>query len=118
MPARSEVYLHGHHDSVLRSHRWRTAENSWCYTGPADRAWWGQSWAERLIKSPFGDRATEQGLASRQDLERLARAWLRWSASQDGWLTSRSTSIITVSFLGPRAGSGTRPRRGGVLPRA
>src|SRR5262252_4604788 len=24
----SEVYLHGHHDSVLRSHRWRTAENS------------------------------------------------------------------------------------------
>jgi SAM-dependent methyltransferase len=21
-------YLHGHHDSVLRSHRWRTAENS------------------------------------------------------------------------------------------
>jgi ubiquinone/menaquinone biosynthesis C-methylase UbiE len=25
---RSETYLHGHHDSVLRSHRWRTAENS------------------------------------------------------------------------------------------
>ena len=24
----SETYLHGHHDSVLRSHRWRTAENS------------------------------------------------------------------------------------------
>ena len=28
MPSRSETYLHGHHDSVLRSHRWRTAENS------------------------------------------------------------------------------------------
>ena len=24
----SDTYLHGHHDSVLRSHRWRTAENS------------------------------------------------------------------------------------------
>ena len=24
----SDVYTHGHHDSVLRSHRWRTAENS------------------------------------------------------------------------------------------
>jgi len=24
----AETYLHGHHDSVLRSHRWRTAENS------------------------------------------------------------------------------------------
>src|SRR5262249_7950950 len=28
MRAGSQVYLHGHHDSVLRSHRWRTAENS------------------------------------------------------------------------------------------
>ena len=28
MPGRAETYLHGHHDSVLRSHRWRTAENS------------------------------------------------------------------------------------------
>lgn len=27
MPA-ADVYTHGHHDSVLRSHRWRTAENS------------------------------------------------------------------------------------------
>ncbi len=26
--------LHGHHDSVLRSHRWRTAENSAAYLLP------------------------------------------------------------------------------------
>jgi SAM-dependent methyltransferase len=36
-----EVYSHGHHDSVLRSHRWRTAENSAAYLlprlKPADR---------------------------------------------------------------------------------
>ena len=34
-------YLHGHHDSVLRSHRWRTAENSAAYLlgdlGPTTR---------------------------------------------------------------------------------
>jgi ubiquinone/menaquinone biosynthesis C-methylase UbiE len=28
MSDRDDVYIHGHHDSVLRSHRWRTAENS------------------------------------------------------------------------------------------
>src|SRR4029078_9997612 len=27
-------YLHGHHESVLRSHRWRTAENSAAYLLP------------------------------------------------------------------------------------
>ena len=25
------TYTHGHHDSVLRSHRWRTAANSAAY---------------------------------------------------------------------------------------
>ena len=28
------IYTHGHHDSVLRSHRWRTAENSAAYLLP------------------------------------------------------------------------------------
>lgn len=29
-----DVYIHGHHESVLRSHRWRTAENSAAYVLP------------------------------------------------------------------------------------
>jgi hypothetical protein len=156
-----ETYLHGHHDSVLRSHRWRTAQNSagyligrlppaadildigcgpgtitadlavlaapgrwlalyrrvaranggepdagrrllswartagfasieasastWCFTSPQDRAWWGGRWADRLTKSSFGERALGFGLASQQELERMANAWLRWSESGDGW---------------------------------
>jgi len=60
--------------------------SSWCYATPGDRSWWGRLWAERLTASPFGDRAVERGLATRQDLERLADAWLRWAASDDGWL--------------------------------
>ena len=62
-----------------------TSASSWCYAMSADRSWWGHSWAERLTESPFGDRAVEQGLATRQDLKRLAEAWLRWAASDDGW---------------------------------
>jgi ubiquinone/menaquinone biosynthesis C-methylase UbiE len=32
-----DTYTHGHHDSVLRSHRWRTAENSAAYLLPTLR---------------------------------------------------------------------------------
>ena len=32
------VYTHGHHESVLRSHRWRTVENSAAYVMPHLRA--------------------------------------------------------------------------------
>jgi SAM-dependent methyltransferase len=59
--------------------------SSWCYASAQDRAWWGPAWADRLVASPFGERAVELGLASPEDLERLARAWLRWAASDDGW---------------------------------
>src|SRR6187402_1562784 len=34
MPERSETYTHGHAESVLRSHRWRTVENSAAYLLP------------------------------------------------------------------------------------
>jgi len=34
----TERYSHGHHESVLRSHRWRTAENSAAYLLPRLRA--------------------------------------------------------------------------------
>ncbi|MFF5207471.1 class I SAM-dependent methyltransferase [Streptosporangium sp. NPDC000396] len=34
MSAKNVVYTHGHHESVLRSHRWRTAENSAAYLLP------------------------------------------------------------------------------------
>lgn len=34
MPVEPAVYTHGHHESVLRSHRWRTAENSAAYLLP------------------------------------------------------------------------------------
>jgi ubiquinone/menaquinone biosynthesis C-methylase UbiE len=32
------TYTHGHHESVLRSHRWRTVENSAAYVAPHFRA--------------------------------------------------------------------------------
>ena len=67
---------------------------SWCYTGAADRSWWGGLWAERLTESPFGDRAVEHGLATRSDLSRLADAWLQWAASDDGWFFIPHGEII------------------------
>ncbi|MGH3811206.1 MAG: methyltransferase domain-containing protein [Pseudonocardiaceae bacterium] len=34
MPDQRDTYTHGHHDSVLRSHRWRTVDNSAAYLIP------------------------------------------------------------------------------------
>jgi ubiquinone/menaquinone biosynthesis C-methylase UbiE len=69
---------------------------TWCYSTAEDRLWWGESWAERLTDSPFGQRAVEHGLATRQDLERLARAWLRWAASEDAWFLIPHGQVLCV----------------------
>jgi SAM-dependent methyltransferase len=70
--------------------------SAWCYASPQDRSWWGSSWAERLTASPFGERAVEHGLAGRRDLERLARAWLRWAESPDGWFCVPHGEVLCV----------------------
>jgi SAM-dependent methyltransferase len=59
--------------------------SAWCYAGPVDRPWWGRLWASRVSETAFADQAVEQGRATREDLERLARAWLEWGDSEDGW---------------------------------
>ena len=86
MSPRSETYLHGHHDSVLRSHRWRTAENSAGYL--LGRLQPGM----RILDVGW----PEHGLATRPDLERLARAWLRFADSEDGWFLIPHGEVLST----------------------
>ena len=78
----------------------------WCYAAPGDRSWWGRLWAERLTESPFGDRVVERALASRADLRRLAEAWLRWAASDDGWFLIPHGEILCRT---PARGAADQP---------
>ena len=66
MPETSrEVYSHGHHDSVLRSHRWRTAENSAAYLLPRLNV------ADRLLDVGVGPGTITLDLA-----RRLSEGWV------------------------------------------
>jgi ubiquinone/menaquinone biosynthesis C-methylase UbiE len=60
-----EVYSHGHHDSVLRSHRWRTAENSAAYLLPRLNV------ADQLLDVGVGPGTITLDLA-----QRLSEGWV------------------------------------------
>jgi SAM-dependent methyltransferase len=60
--------------------------SSWCFATPADRRWWGHSWAGRATASSFAEQAVAYGLATRDDLGSIAEAWRQWAAADDGWL--------------------------------
>lgn len=58
MTPEPDGYLHGHHDSVLRSHRWRTVENSAAFLLPH------LSRADRLLDVGCGPGTITLGLAA------------------------------------------------------
>jgi len=60
--------------------------SAWCYASPAEREWWGTSWAGRATASAFADRAVASGAASAEQLQEVAAAWRRWAAADDGWV--------------------------------
>jgi len=67
----------------------------WCYTTLSETVDWGESYAERLLTSPMGERAVEYGYASRADLEAMAAAFRAWAVHPDAlW------SFIHVQALG------------------
>jgi len=72
MAGAANPYIHGHHESVLRSHRWRTAENSAGYL-------------RQLLRA---------GAASRAGLDRVADGRREWADAEDGWLTVPHGEIL------------------------
>ena len=70
--------------------------STWCFATPADRAWWGGVWADRVRSSAFADHAVAQGLATHADLARIAAGWHEWAASPDGWLSILHGEILCV----------------------
>jgi SAM-dependent methyltransferase len=68
--------------------------STWCFATAAERAWWGGMWSDRIVSSAIADQAVQSGLANRDDLARMSRAWRDWSASDDGWFAIVHGEII------------------------
>jgi len=61
--------------------------STWCFATPADRAWWGDLWADRVLKSEMATTALRTGAATQEDLQRISDGWRRWADHPDGWLS-------------------------------
>jgi SAM-dependent methyltransferase len=70
---------------------------AWCFTEESERSWWGGLWADRVTSSTFAEQALATGLATSDDLERIAAAWREWSSSEDGCFV-----VPNVEVLGER----------------
>lgn len=68
--------------------------STWCHATPAERAWWGGMWAERILSSRIADQAVSYGHADRDELADISAAWQEWAAHPDGWFVIPHGEIL------------------------
>jgi hypothetical protein len=74
--------------------------STWTFATPADRAWWGDLWAERTVASSLADQVVDYGVATRAELDEVARGFRAWAERPDatfvllhGEIVARSPSL-------------------------
>jgi len=68
--------------------------STWCFASEEDRRWWGGSWADRVLKSTYADRAVELGLATTDELADISAGWHEWAGDPDGWFALLHSEIL------------------------
>lgn len=66
----------------------------WCHSTPAERAWWGGMWADRILDSRIAEQAVAGGHATRSELQDISAAWREWADHPDGWFAIPHGEIL------------------------
>jgi SAM-dependent methyltransferase len=77
--------------------------STWTFADPADRAWWGDLWAERTVASSLADQAVEYGVATRAELEEVASGFRDWAEKPDSTFVLLHGEVIGRSPKAPVA---------------
>jgi 2-polyprenyl-3-methyl-5-hydroxy-6-metoxy-1,4-benzoquinol methylase len=68
--------------------------STWCFATPADRAYWGGMWADRILHSDLARQLVRDGAADQDKLQAISHAWRDWAEHPDGW-----TSLLHGEIL-------------------
>lgn len=67
---------------------------AWCYTSSADRVWWAETWAERVVESAYAEQALAAGLADAAELTDLAAGWRAWGRERHGFFGMLHAEVL------------------------
>lgn len=68
--------------------------STWCYATEEDRAWWGGLWAERVVASDLARQAVDRGIATTDELARIAEGWRDWAGHGDAWFSVLHGEVV------------------------
>ena len=91
-PDAAPLLRHWAHEAGLQDVT--SSASVWCYSTESERTWWGESWADRVVASAFGEQAVQLGLTDMAGLERIAVGWREWAADDDAWFAVLNGEIL------------------------
>jgi ubiquinone/menaquinone biosynthesis C-methylase UbiE len=78
--------------------------STWTFADAESRNWWCGLWADRVVQSSFAEQAIDYGLATAEELRRIAAAWRNWGEQDNGLFVVLHTEVLaTRSVLGRAA---------------
>jgi ubiquinone/menaquinone biosynthesis C-methylase UbiE len=72
----------------------RVSTSTVSYTDPVATRDWGETYAERTLRSNIANRALELGIATRSELENIAAAWRAWAGDPDAYFCFSHTEVV------------------------
>jgi ubiquinone/menaquinone biosynthesis C-methylase UbiE len=63
---------------------------------PNEAKWWGDSWADRCLKSGFYDNALKSRIANEKELQNFSDMWREWGQSEDAWWAMLQGEAICI----------------------
>lgn len=66
----------------------------WSFSSEAEREWWGGQWENRILHSSLAEDAVAAGIASRDELVTISRAWREWLEHPDGWFAMPHGEVL------------------------
>ncbi len=64
------------------------------YSSRSEREFIATGYHDRILFSDVGRKAEELGIATREEIENVAKAWKQWIDNDDGYMGMPSTEIL------------------------
>lgn len=70
--------------------------STWTFSDETGLKWWGEQWAERILRSDIATRAVEFGIATESELSEISQGWLDWIHAKGAFFAFMQVEVVGV----------------------
>jgi ubiquinone/menaquinone biosynthesis C-methylase UbiE len=68
--------------------------STWTFADDKGLKWWGEQWAERILRSDIAKRAVDYGIATEAELAEISQGWLDWVQAEGAFYAFMQVEVV------------------------